>query len=308
MFKVKDIYMKACHSSDELHQMTDEERELLQRHLREMYVEIEKVCDRHGLRMMVAYGTALGALRHQGFIPWDDDLDLLMPREDYDRLINENADELPEGYKIFAPNSKNGPICRFAKVVDTNTRFLGPGAKDSDRNGIFIDIFALENTPVSIWHVKLRRYWICGLEVIASCVQEVENPNPFYKRLICSTSKGKRSYYLRWVIGKIFSFSSSRKWFERIDRFVQYKKKTGFLCVPTGESGKWRYFQPYPKELYLPVKRMQFDDIDVYVPNCTERHCEIEYGDWRYIPKEEERWEHFISEIRFDRNKNDHTK
>lgn len=133
MLSTRNLYMQACYKSKDLYQMTDEERLKLQAHLRQMYLEIEKVCDRHGLRMMVAYGSALGALRHQGFIPWDDDLDLLMPREDYDRLINNYADELPQQYKVFAPNSKNGPICRFTKVVDTTTRFLGPGAKDSEK-------------------------------------------------------------------------------------------------------------------------------------------------------------------------------
>lgn len=114
MLSTKDLYMKACMQSKELHAMTDEERSRLQEHLRKMYLEIEKVCDRHNLRMCTGYGTVLGAIRHKGFIPWDDDMDLLMPREDYDKLINLYADELPENLKIYAPNSKNGPITRFA--------------------------------------------------------------------------------------------------------------------------------------------------------------------------------------------------
>ena len=123
MLSTKDLYMKACMQSEELHAMTDEERSRLQEHLRKMYLEIEKVCDRHNLCMCTGYGTVLGAIRHKGFIPWDDDMDLLMPREDYDKLINLYADELPENLKIYAPNSKQKAIYRFAKVVDTNTRF-----------------------------------------------------------------------------------------------------------------------------------------------------------------------------------------
>ncbi len=105
MLNTKDLYMKACLQSNELHALTDDERCRLQAHLRKMYLEIEKVCNRHGLRMCLGCGNVLGALRHQGFIPWDDDLDLLMPRDDYDKLINEYANELPESYKIFSPNS-----------------------------------------------------------------------------------------------------------------------------------------------------------------------------------------------------------
>ena len=62
MLSTKDLYMKACLQSHELHAMTDDERAQLQSHLRGMYVEIEKVCDKHNLRMCVAYGTALGAI------------------------------------------------------------------------------------------------------------------------------------------------------------------------------------------------------------------------------------------------------
>lgn len=292
--------MQACHNSKDLYEMTEEERLKLQAHLRKMYVEFEKVCDRHGLRVMVAYGSVLGALRHQGFIPWDDDMDLLMPREDYDRFINEYADELPSQYKMYAPNSKNGPIYRFAKMVDTSTRFLGPGIEDSEKHGIYLDIFALENTPTNMTVVKLRRLLTCGLEVIASCVQEAQDVNDFYKNLMCSTPAGKRTYKVRRFIGKLCSFFSAERWFDIYDNFVHYKKDTGYYAVPTGESGKWRYFQPYSKDLYLPVKRMKFDDIEVYVPNQAERHCEIEYGDWHWIPPVEDRWQHFIKELKFN--------
>lgn len=87
MLSTKDLYMKACIQSKDLHATADEERSRLQEHLRKMYLKIEKLCDRHYLRMCTGYGTVLGAIRHNGFIPWDDDMDLLMPREDYDKLI-----------------------------------------------------------------------------------------------------------------------------------------------------------------------------------------------------------------------------
>lgn len=298
MLRSKDIYFEACQNSQELHQMTDEERLQLQAHLREMYVEIEKVCNNHGLVMMTAYGTVLGAVRHKGFIPWDDDLDLLMPRADYDRLINDYADELPSNYRIYSPNSKNGPIYRFAKVVDVNTRFLGPGSADTEKKGVFVDIFPMENTPTNLMRVKIRRLIACGLMLIASCVDEASSKNDFYKRLMCCTNKGKVTYYLRLIIGKCFSFCSADKWYNLFDKFVQYRKETGYWSVPSGEGGKWKYFQPFSKDLFVPVKRMSFDDIEVNVPNEPIKHCEIEYGDWQQIPPENERWQHFIKEIR----------
>jgi lipopolysaccharide cholinephosphotransferase len=299
MISTKDLYMKACLESKDLHVLTDEERLRLQEHLRQMYLEIEKVCDRHNLRMCTGYGTVLGALRHQGFIPWDDDMDLLMPREDYNKLIHEYAHELPNNFAIYAPNSSNGPITRFAKVVDTNTRFLEPGAPDDKSHGIFIDIFPVENSISSIPLIKIKRMFAMLLMVIASSVSQYEAKNEVYKRLMCSSPDGKKTYNIRNFIGLVFSFKSVTSWFNALDNFLQHKTDTDVCCVPSGEAAYWRYYYPYTKSLYFPARKMKFDNIEVYVPAEAEHHCEIEYGDWHWIPPVDQRWQHFIKEIRF---------
>lgn len=284
--------------SKELHVMTDEERYGLQSHLRMMYKEIEKVCERHSLKMCAGYGTVLGALRHQGFIPWDDDLDLLMPREDYDKFINNYADELPENFKIFAPNSKNGPITRFAKVVDTNTRFVGTSIIDDDKNGIFIDIFPLEGTSSNSLLIQMKFRLSCLLMLIASSVKQYEdsNKNELYRRLMSITPKGARIYRIRQCIGFFFSFFSSMRWFNLIDFYTRCKYINAGYSVPVGGANV-KYFQPLKEDMFFPAIKMRFDDIYVYVPNKAELHCELEYGDWKKIPSKAERWQHFIQEI-----------
>jgi lipopolysaccharide cholinephosphotransferase len=299
MFATKDLYMSACMKSKDLHVMTDEERLQLQAHLRGMYLEIEKVCDRHHLQMCTGYGTVLGAIRHQGFIPWDDDMDLIMPRVDYDKLINEYCDELPDNFKIYAPNGKEDAVTRFAKVVDTKTRFIFPGANDEECRGIFIDIFPLENTMSNELFVKIKRLFAMVLMVISSSVDQHQTGEVTYKKLMCSSSQGKKTYMLRDFIGRVFSFASKKTWYNLLDNFLQHSKSSDLCVVPSGDGAQWKYFKPYPKSIYFPAKKMNFDDIEVYVPNQAEIHCEIEYGDWSWIPPVEERWQHFIKEIRF---------
>ena len=300
MLSTKDLYMKACMQSKELHAMTDEERTRLQAHLKMMYKEIEKVCDRHHLRMCAGYGTVLGAIRHQGFIPWDDDMDLLMPREDYDKLIQLYADELPANFKIYSPNSKNGPITRFAKVVDTSTRFLGPGATDNESHGIFIDIFPLEGTSANKFGIWWKHRISCLLMLIASSVQEYEGAkfNDMYKRLMCSTPEGTKTYNMRHLIGRLFCFRSSYKWFDTIDVFTKSSRLNAGYSVPVG-GAHIKYFLPIDSSVYFPAKKTKFDEIDIYIPNQAERHCELEYGNWRKIPPVEDRWQHFIQAISF---------
>ena len=294
-------YLNLHMHSAELHALTSEERLQLQAHLRGMYVEIEKVCDRHGLRMCAGYGTVLGALRHGGFIPWDDDMDLLMPRDDYDKFVNLYAGELPRHLKVYAPNSKNGPIARFAKVVDIDTRFTATDDSDDDRNGIFIDIFPIENTISNMTVIRAKRLCAMFLMVVASSVAQYASRREehLYRRLMCSTLSGKRTYQLRSFIGWAFSFLYVAQWYNILDRWLQHGRPTPVCSVPSGDAARWKYFTPYPWNLYFPVRRVRFDDIEIYIPHQAEHHCEIEYGDWNRIPPEEDRWQHFVKTLKF---------
>lgn len=293
--------MRACYNSKELHPINVDERIRLQKHLLKMYKEVEKVCDRHGLRLMVAYGTVLGAHRHQGFIPWDDDLDIMLPREDYNRLINDFADELPEKFKIFAPNSKNKPIYRFAKIVDTSTRVLhlSDESNGDETKGIYLDVFPLENAPKSVFKCKIRRVVAMALMLIASSVQEAAIKAPIYKRTMCAVKGGRRTYYTRKIIGKCFSFLSMETWFNLFDKFAKYNKLTGYYNIPS-DGPSMRDHEPRPISLYVTPRKVVFEDTEVYVPNDIEEYLEREYGDWAWIPPVEERWQHFVKEIKFN--------
>ena len=296
MLTTKDLYIKACMQSKELHAMTDAERKDLQAHLRMMYKEIEMVCERHNLRMCAGYGTVLGAIRHRGFIPWDDDMDLLMPREDYDKLINEYADEFPNHFKLYAPNSKNGPLYRFAKVVDTNTRFIAPGANNDETQGVFIDIFPLEFVPNNRIILKWRNFCTRVLLLIASCVDQRKAKNQFYKRLMCSNRKGTITFKLRNFIGLLFSWKQPKVWYNQIAQYTFYRKDTGLINVPS-DGGLKKSLMPLSMETYFPAKRAKFDDIEILIPNDAEEYLVHNYGDWTWIPPVEQRWQHFIEKL-----------
>ncbi len=276
--------------------MTDEERTRLQAHLRMMYKEIEKVCNRHGLRMCTGYGTVLGALRHQGFIPWDDDMDLLMPREDYDKLINEYADELPANLRIYAPNSKHGPVYRFAKIIDINTKFISPGASDDESHGVFIDIFPLEYVPKKGGVLKWRNIYTRILLLISACVAQRKGKNQFYKRLMCSSLRGALTYNIRDFIGFLFGWREVSTWYNRIANYTFYKRSTGWVNIPT-DGGLKKSLQPLQLNSYFPAKRVKFDNIEILVPKDAEDYLVHNYGDWTWIPPVEKRWQHFIEKL-----------
>lgn len=120
----------------------------LQLRILKTLIAVDKVCKENNLRYYIMAGTMLGAIRHKGFIPWDDDLDIGMPRADYDRLMT-NADKwLPQPYEaVCAENDKEYPL-PFAKIQDASTtliermhlKYLG---------GIYLDVFPIDGVPTS---------------------------------------------------------------------------------------------------------------------------------------------------------------
>ncbi len=109
-----------------------------------MLQEIDKICRHYHIRYYLAGGTLLGAVRHQGFIPWDDDIDIAMPREDYEQFIKIMSHKKHPIYKLLAIECTKGYPYTFAKVVDTRTRLVEEIGKDLHQMGVFIDIFPID--------------------------------------------------------------------------------------------------------------------------------------------------------------------
>lgn len=127
----------------------------LQLRILKILLAIDKVCKEHHLRYYIMAGTMLGAVRHKGFIPWDDDLDIGMPRADYDLLMANAHEWLPKPYEaVCAENDKEYPL-PFAKIQDADTtliermhlKYLG---------GIYLDVFPLDGVPESRFKQRIH--------------------------------------------------------------------------------------------------------------------------------------------------------
>ncbi len=114
----------------------------------DILVNVAEFCDKHGLKYYLSYGTLLGAVRHKGYIPWDDDIDIQMPRADYNKLISlYNKEKTAENYELLDPYCKRA-LLPFAKIVDNNTVKTEPTL--DYRNGyvgVDIDIFPMDGIP-----------------------------------------------------------------------------------------------------------------------------------------------------------------
>ena len=210
-------------------------RQKLQRELLGMYKDILAVCQKHDIIPYLCGGSSLGAIRHKGFIPWDDDLDVAMTRADYQRFVQIFDSELSDKYVLNAPNYSKVSMTRFPKVMKKGTVFMEIGALEGlDFQGIPIDIFIIENVPENAVHRKLKGLYCNFLEFVGGRVLSYQARTEYSERL--HKAVGMKSYYFNKVIGFLFSFRKASRWNDSVDKAVQYHKESKLCNLATGRK------------------------------------------------------------------------
>ena len=282
------------HNYDDLLMEIDEDkRKQLQRLLLSMYKDVLNVCNKHSLLPFLVGGSALGAVRHSGFIPWDDDLDIGMTRAHYNRFIQIFEQELSDRYILNAPNISKRPKARFAKILKKDTVLREVTDAEFSENGVYLDIFIIENVPINRMQRYLRGGMCNFLQFISSRVYTYENRNPILKEMYAR--RNIMNYKTRIITGKIFSFRKSFKWFESVDKWAQYKK-TGLYGIVTGRK---HYFgEIFEGKVIFPPQYIQFCDIKAPIFHDWDVYLSNLYGKYEEIPSEENRERHYILEMK----------
>lgn len=239
---------------------------------------IHEICETHGLRYSLAYGTLLGAVRHKGFIPWDDDIDIMMPRQDYDKLLEIWNDVAPNGYLLMNGNTAVDCSENFTKIVKDKTTFL---QHEEDRckdfhKGIFVDIFPGDLRAPSKLDSVLQ-YCACAVNLL-------------YSRGYTSKSGGVIEFgekillrvphkYHRNLREKAQRFAS--KWNNSTDLFYM------FPCT-IKECKK-----NYAADLFNNLECLEFNGKSYKGTARWDSYLTTCYGDYMQLPPEEDRvWKH----------------
>lgn len=123
---------------------------------------LDKVCQEHHLTYYLWAGTMIGAVRHEGFIPWDDDMDIAMPREDYDKFIRHASEWMPAPYELVCTENDDSYPLPFAKIQDSSTTLI-ERAHLKYLGGIYLDLFPIDGAPSNgiarKWHFAKYEYW-----------------------------------------------------------------------------------------------------------------------------------------------------
>ncbi len=236
-------------------------------------------CKSHDLTYYMVYGTLLGAVRHSGFIPWDDDIDVAMTCEDYLKLLNLEQEISP---KYYLQNVNNTTACTyiFSKIRKKHTTMVEKELNYLPfKKGINIDIFPLFKYPKSKWGRILfqKRLRIAGL---------------FVNREIKPTNfKGKIIYFFL----HLFTLKKANKIARNnIDKLLHYNKEfTEYRMVPSESLGK-----DWFKKIEL-----SFEGRNYTAPKGYEKYLENEYGDYMTLPPVNERYGHGMGNLIIDYNK-----
>ena len=243
----------------------------------EILKEFISCCEQMNLTYYISYGTLIGAIRHGGFIPWDDDIDVCMPRPDYDKFISEGSKFLPENYFIQTMDTDPKYALNFAKLRDSDTTLFEKHVVDVDINhGVFIDIFPFDG------YVKGQNK-VLDLRVKENPVFEESDTNIISNAL---NGLGKKlTYKLGETIPNKLKTDLSKLSVPKDN--PSFEESDYVACLVDSF-----YIIPFKKEFLGKGIKVDFEGIKVNAPENYDEYLKALYGDYMKLPPEDQRENH----------------
>lgn len=239
---------------------------------------LDAVCRKNGLTYCLAFGSCLGAVRHGGFIPWDDDVDVYMPAGDFERL-KAIAGVFPEPYFLQTLESDPEYGLMIGRLRNSDTTLVEQGESDRRINhGVFIDIYPLFGCPDHGFRKKKM--------VLASM---------FYRLFLYGRAPKNRGEVYRIgsaVLLKLTPKKCREAILCRCYRTMSSARAANGLCSLYGDEAKI----VYPVEWFFPVREADFEDLRVFVPADCDRYLTATYGDYMKLPPKEKQVFHHTYE------------
>lgn len=263
----------------------------LQCTLLEMFLDIKNVLDKYDIKYMLSGGTLLGAIRHNAFIPWDDDIDLMMIRTEYIKFCQIFESELGDKYELVRPLQDKYVICKQPKIYKKNTVYIEiPTAGIPEHGKLFIDLFVIENVPAPGFRRTIR----AKLYDFAYKAASVSADYIFPSHVILEKAKNNlelRKYYnTRRRIGAVFShIGGLRFYLTACEKIGVMSKDTGWMGIPSGISYEREIA---PSEVYKELTTCSFCGHQVTIPKNYDIYLKNLYGDYLSIPSEDKREYH----------------
>lgn len=257
-----------------------------------MLVDITDYCEKNKLVCFLSGGTALGAMRHHGFIPWDEDADLFMTRDSFEKFAPGFRKQYADKYWVHTPADKPesglmiGRVRKKGTIVKTKEDLV-----DDTEAGAYVDIFIAENT----FDNKLLRTiqgCLCMFTKVCLTCRRFYRDRKILRKVLGNNAKTQKMSNTRLIIGFLTSFMSVGTWDRINEKICKMCKnsKSKFVSIP---AGRWHFFgEMYPRDRFCSLTKMKFEGVDLPMSTWADEYLRIMYGDYMKIPEESKREKH----------------
>lgn len=251
----------------------------------EILCEFDRICRKHQIQYFLDSGTALGAVRHSGFIPWDDDIDVGMLRSEYNRFLDIVESELGDNFFLLSTESDPAYTKYHVKIVKKYTLFPEQGTENLKHRGIYIDIFPFDKVPED----EVERKDIIRKVLVMRDIVRIKRTNQTRGKLILKIL----NVFLKLVPLRILEHYQEKLW-DKYNRTSSMFVTCYFYKMLVGRD---LYF---PISLMYPSIEIDFEGRSFMIMNGYSDYLTLMYKDFMQLPPEEKRIYHFKGEILYD--------